>query len=81
MADLVCPECGHDEFKQTRTCRVEFTVMVSEFGFEDTSQSMQDAGEQDEDGLTCDDCGQAYDYDTSRLITEEEYNEREGYTP
>lgn len=75
---LVCPRCGFATFEQVRTCRVEFDVRVTEFGIEDAGPgTVQDAGERDESGIECGDCGESFDFDTDELLTRDAYNEQE----
>jgi hypothetical protein len=76
MSDLVCPECGNDEFQQRRVTSTMFTVTIDCRGnFTDQDEQIEDGGETD-GAFACTDCFTEY-VDHDDLITEEAYNEQE----
>ncbi len=76
MENLVCPECGHDEFTQTRTTRIEYTLSYdSRAGWYETAESCVDSGDMGDHEIECADCG--YECDADALVTIEQYNESE----
>lgn len=69
----VCPECGHDQFKQRCIAVVEASLQVSDEGYvRDGYEEVMDV-ERDSDAITCADCCTSLDIDD--LISEDEYND------
>ena len=79
MSDLVCPECGESQFRQTRYAVICATVAVdSRAGEYDVSEEVMDGGDRDEP-LRCE-CGAEY-HDLDELVTEDAYAENAGTSP
>lgn len=77
--DLVCPNCGHNKFRQQRIRTIETRVLFdSNFGMDD-SDELADEEIMDEDGqdndVACDDCGEVYSDAEHELVTEKRYSE------
>ena len=70
----VCPDCGSEQFTQTRIMSVDVTMEYDPAagGWCDMSEEITDGGERDGD-ITCDDCGLGVSGDD--LVTEETYDE------
>lgn len=74
MSYLVCPDCGHDTFEQTRLAqtRVEFHV-CADGSYLDIARDVDD--EEDGDEATCTDCRASRD--SSELWTLEAFEKDE----
>jgi hypothetical protein len=71
---MVCPECGHSQFTQTRLAQVEQTVEFLDDSLNivevcETITGYDDASET----VVCQDC--FTEHDPVDLITEDDYNE------
>lgn len=73
-ASMVCPECGHDTFEQTRTTRTEYTLTFgSASGWFETSETCVDGGDMDDGAIQCAECRAEVTED--ELVTVEQYSE------
>lgn len=84
MSELVCPECGHDQFTATLTTRTEYTYSATTdfHGPIELSSEIVDGGDLgDIDAFECADCGEEYNnLDADHLVTREQYDSTE-YCP
>ena len=77
MSNLVCPECGNDEFEATLTTRTEYTYSVHEYGGAyEVAENVVDGGDLgDVDEFKCNECGAEYsELDDDALVTREQYD-------
>lgn len=74
---MVCPDCGHDTFEQTRTTRTQYSLTFdAAYGWFETSEQCVDSGDMDEGAIQCAACH--IELTDDELVTGAQYSDEAG---